>query len=132
MNYWATSGLPAQDFLFGWYSGSLLGAIIVASVICFFRRGNSSPKPRFRLNAKDIPWLLALAAVTFFALTLSYWALERTLLLLVQPVFLVGDMFIPAAIGFFLFKERKTFSRRQLWSLSLGIIGVILIVVATI
>lgn len=120
IRYWALNNVPQPQFLFSWYSGASVGALL----IWMFYRENTSESTSF----SAIPWserlFIGLAAVIIFvSMWLEYVSLTYAPLIIVQPIFLVSEMVCPALVGLFIFKEYKQFSRQEWGFLAMGLVG---------
>ena len=112
MRYWALNRIPAGQFLFGWYGGALMTATLL---LLFYREKDSGKTIAFRnltLRQKStlLLWSGALGTGIIYSLGLHYWAFQLAPLIVLQPIFLVAEMIIPALMGLFLFSEHKNLS----------------------
>lgn len=122
--YMGLSGLDTETFLAGWYSGSLIGALIIVVMPMNQQGSNRS------LAKREIIWMLALSCVILTALAFSYLSYQQAPIAVVQPIFLVGEMILPAFIGFYMFHERKTLDAVEKALFALGFIAVLIIAVS--
>ncbi len=118
MRLWAVNNVPPGTFLFGWYSGSFIGALAVYK-LC-------SPPPATRpfpvLLKRTLPLSLAIVG----SLALEFWAYSLAPLVVVQPIFLVAEIIVPTLIGLWIFKERKNLGLNGWLYFALGIGGALI------
>ncbi len=113
--------IPRPQFLIYWYIGAFLGSV----PLLFLEKQNS-----FKFPGKLI-FLAPLAGLFVLGnLATTYWAFELTLASQVVPFRMVGITFLPILIGWFVFKERKSLSKKEILAFSIGAIGAILIILS--
>ena len=109
MRYWSKNGLPVGSFMLSWYGGSIVGA---GSGIVFKRGAIDELRQMFRgslmENARKyfILVLLSIGVIAAMFLSILSYKIPQ---IMVQPLFLIGEMIFPALIGLFVFRERKSF-----------------------
>ncbi|GEM_PF-1530471 len=121
--FWSFKEMPVPTFLFGWYTGTL----VVAILIFFLSIGASRTlKNLVPLLPKDIVLTFVLAALTLLSLGLASvsYRLPQTI---VQPIYSVAGMILPLLIGLFIFRERRQFTFIEWLSLGLGGIGALIV-----
>ena len=75
---------------------------------------------------KDFGFVVIMGSSMMAALALAYLSYERAPQTIVQPIFLVAEMTLPALIGLFVFKERKGFKLTDWCLIAIGIAGGVL------
>ncbi len=116
-----SSEIPRQQFLIYWYIGAFLGSI----PLLFLEKQNP-----FKFPGKLI-FLVPLASLFILGnLATTYWAFELTLASRVIPFRSIGITLIPVLIGWFIFKERKGLSKKEILAFSIGAMGAILIILS--
>jgi hypothetical protein len=110
-------------FLMWWYVGSLLGSLPL------LRLEKQNPT---KIPAKTIILLLVLAIFVFCSLLVFYLTFQLGApLSIVLPVRRTFTNIFPVMIGWFIFKERQTLSRKELFGFSIAILGVVLILLGS-
>ncbi len=115
----ALENIGASTFIAGWYSGALLAALVILQL---------KPGARTAITARDAILSVGLGCVILTALGLNYWALAVAPLLIVQPLFLVSEMVLPALIGLFGFGEKKDYGSAEWCYLGAGALGATLVI----
>lgn len=113
--------VPRGEFLTYWYTGTFLGSFVIFLFVK--EKGFEKADKLFYL----IP-LLSLAVLG--QLATYYWAFELAPASQVVPVRSVGITFLPVLAGWFIFKERKGLSRKEILAFLMGIAGALLIILA--
>jgi len=125
MRYWSLKNVAVGQFLFFWYGGAFLAAVI----LLYTYHESGSTRPAFsEISWRDRLLILTSAIVIFVALGLSYLSYTYAPQVVVQPIFLVSEMILPALIGLFGFAERKQYDSPEWCFLSLGTLGALVIV----
>lgn len=119
MKYWAVKTVPISNFTLGWYLGAFIGSLAVLKISKKIDTENSKTK----LTKKDVFALLVLGFLTFISLVLGYLSFKLAPQIVVQPIFLVGELALPAIIGLFAFKERKNYTVKEWVFLGVGVFG---------
>ncbi|MDO8584832.1 MAG: hypothetical protein Q7R85_01785 [bacterium] len=122
MRKFAVEGVSLGTFLVGWYGGAATGAMLI-----FLAGVELNPKCTQPLTKKSIQWTCVLSVSIIASLLLQYWSLRKAPLVIVQPIFLTGEMIIPALIGLYFFKEKKDLDKAERWYFAIGITGGILL-----
>ncbi len=116
-----SSEIPRQQFLIYWYIGAFLGSV----PLLFLEKQNP-----FKFPDKLI-FLVPLASLFILgSLATNYWAFELTLASRVIPFRSIGITLVPVLIGWFIFKERKGLSKKEILAFSIGAIGAVLIILS--
>lgn len=125
--YFAFHKLPTSTFLTGWYGG----AFIAASVIFLFFRETGSGETKKEITLREkymmLGWSALLALSIFGSMGTTYWSYMLAPIAVLQPIYLVAEMIVPALIGFFAFGERKHYGLAEWFYFALGITGGIII-----
>lgn len=121
MKYFTLKGVGVLTFLPSWYSGAVLAAVFIRLKM----RASESKDPPLIL--KDILAVFVLSLAIFAGLGLAFLSYEAAPLIIAQPIFLVGEMIVPALIGLYVFKEIKVFDSRQKFIFGIGILGSLII-----
>ncbi len=119
--YMALENVSPSTFIAGWYSGSLLAAIIILQ---WKRRSQRS-----KITLRDLVLSVGLGLVILSALGLNYWAFMVAPLFVVQPLFLVSEMVLPALIGLFGFGEKKEYGLAEWVYLCIGVVGTLFVII---
>lgn len=114
--------LPLPEFLFGWYAGSFISALIVRFVLC--RRENLSGSWREK-NAMLSGAILGATIIS--CLGVGYINFKLMPLTVLIPILLVAGSICPALVGYFIFAEGAKFNRGQKMAMIFGVICVALI-----
>lgn len=122
MRKFAVEGVTLSTFLVSWYGGAATGAILI-----FLAGVELNPACTQPLTKKSIQWTCVLSVSIIASLLLQYWAFAKAPLVIVQPIFLTGEMIIPALIGLYFFKERKDLDKAERWYFAIGITGGVLL-----
>ncbi|MDP3935322.1 MAG: hypothetical protein Q8Q46_03860 [Candidatus Giovannonibacteria bacterium] len=122
MRYLAVKNdMQVWDFISSWYSGSLIGALMV------YRSASSVDKGDSSTLREAMQKVAMLTGSVVSSLTVTYWAKSLVPLVFTQPIFMVSEMIFPTMIGLFIFGEAKHFTRLG-WLLMLcGLIGGLII-----
>lgn len=125
MRYWSLKDVSVGQFLFHWYSGAFVAAVI----LLYGYRETGGTRPAFsEISWRDRLLILTSAVCIFVALGLAYLSYTYAPQVVVQPIFLVSEMILPALIGLFGFAERKQFDSAEWCFLGLGSLGGLIIV----
>lgn len=119
MRYWALHKIKSLIFLSGWYGGAFLAALFLLVL--------DHGKTKYQLCFKDVLRVFILSISIIMSLALAFWSYQVTPLTIAQPIFLVGEMIIPALIGLYYFKEIKELDQIEIFLFGLGILGGIVI-----
>ncbi len=117
MKYFSLKGVGFFTFLPSWYAGASVAAVLIRLKM----RASESTDPAF--TAKDILGVLVLSVTIFTGLGLAFLSYGAAPLIVAQPLFLVGEMIVPALIGLYFFKEIKELDYRQKIFFGMGILG---------
>jgi len=118
MKFWGTEEVPVTTFLAGWYAGAWVGSL---SIFLYAKWRYSQINPPF--TKRDFGYVVIMGSTILIALALGYMSYERAPQTIVQPIFLVSEMALPAIIGLFGFAERKGFKLADWLLIALGITG---------
>ena len=88
-------------FLPAWYFGASIAAVIIRFKM------KDSEKNDLPMSVKDFISILILSMSVFSGLGAAFLSYQSAPLVIAQPLFLVGEMIIPALLGLYLFKEIK-------------------------
>lgn len=116
MRYFSLEQVSFVNFLFGWYSGSFLGSLVVRILA-------KSREPNVQLTIRNISELAILALCVWISLFLAYWAFSLAPVTVVQPTFMVSELVFPCLIGLYWFKEIKGLTSKERAAIALGITG---------
>ena len=116
MRYFSLEGVSIVTYVFGWYSGSLLGALLIFVIAGQKERGD-------KLNWKQRLNVLPLALAICIALFFLYWLRSLTPVSVSQPILQVAEMLFPTLIGLWVFKEIKKVSLKEKLYYGLAVIG---------
>jgi len=114
-------GLSTSLFLASWYVGSALGASMILLL------GKTVYTTEEKLPLRHILWMLGLGIAIMSANALTYVSYLRVPLNIAQPIFLVGEMVLPAFIGLYIFHERNKLTLLEKLLFALGLIGSVII-----
>jgi len=116
----STAEIPSTQFLMFWYIGAFAGSIPVF----YFEKNN-------KVNQSERKWILLIPFVSLVilgSLATSYWMFRLTEASRVVPFQSMGGAFLPILIGWFIFKERKGLSKKEIVAFLVGLIGAIFII----
>ncbi len=111
--------IPKQEFLTYWYTGAFFGSLI----IFIFTKKDSAEK-----TGKLFFLIPLLGLAVLGQLATYYWAFELAAASQVVPVRSAAITFLPVLAGWFIFKERKGLSKKEVLAFLIGIIGALLII----
>lgn len=100
--YFGFRGIPIEKFLLCWYVGAFTASIVIFLIL--------QKKETNRLEKKDYLTMFLLSSCVIGSVALQYESYKHAPQVIVQPIFLVLDMILPALIGLYIFKERKEFT----------------------
>lgn len=122
--YWSYYDMPVPTFLLGWYTGTLIVAILLFLI---YKDTSENQKSVAPLGLKGIAEMFVLAVFILVSLGLASvsYRLPQTV---VQPIYFVAEMIIPALIGLFIFHERKQFATIEWFFFGLGAVGAFVVV----
>ena len=122
MRQWGSAdAVPVLTFLMAWYSGSTLGAW---GLYFLARRRFAVPSPIAVVGRWQTGfWAAGLGLLVLASTGFSYLTYQRAPLVIVQPIFLVAAMVLPALIGLFFFRERKNLTGLDWFLLMLTTLG---------
>ncbi len=123
MRYFALHLMPVSKFLPAWYFGSFITATGI--LLLYKEQGQSGTQNLKTVKEKTsfVLWSTAASIVILAGLGITYWSYQLTPLIVVQPLYLVGEMVVPAIIGLFIFNEKKEYSPKDWILMALGIAG---------
>ena len=122
MKYYGSAGVTSGSFILPWYAGAFLAATGLLLL-----RKRPAADVGLRIGGQGVLIVFFLSACVIASLALGYWAYRLAPQNVVQPFFLIGEMIVPALIGFFLFGERKGLDRSTAVFFSLAALGGLLI-----
>lgn len=130
MRYFAFNKMPAGAFLPAWYSGALIAAVII--LLAYTEQDNG--KTTFIKTVKEkisfFAWSAAASSAILVSLGITYWSYWYAPQIVVQPLYLVGEMIVPAIIGLFAFKERQEYEATDWTLLVISLLGGVLIAIS--
>lgn len=103
-------------FVTAWYTGSVLGAMII-------RYASSEKEQGSPLTLKGFAGVFVLAMIALGSLLLMYWASMLAPITVTQPIHQVAELVFPVLVGLFVFKERQHLSRKGNLLLALSATG---------
>lgn len=115
-----SSDIPREQFLIAWYVGSFLGSL----PILFLEK-----ESLFKFPGRSVFLVPLLSLAILSQLATFYWAFQLVSASKVVPLRAVGTAFVPVLIGWFVFKEGKGLSKKELLAFVVGVIGVLLIII---
>jgi len=121
--YWSFHDMPVQTFVLAWYVGTLIAALLI---YLLYTDPGDDQRARTPFTAKDIGAHFFLALLIYVSLVLASFA-YRAPVVVVQPVFLVAEMIIPALMGLYVFHERKQFAPEEWAYFAIGFAGALLV-----
>jgi hypothetical protein len=122
MKYFALENVGVFEMMYGRYWGSLV-SVLVLLFFLYLKQGGFAD-----VSTRDVISSSALAITVMAAFAFHYWSLILAPLVIVQPIFLLGEMVIPTLLGVFGFGEGKNFSRKEWFYFWFGFLGAILII----
>ncbi|OGF76937.1 hypothetical protein A3C77_04905 [Candidatus Giovannonibacteria bacterium RIFCSPHIGHO2_02_FULL_45_13] len=145
MKYFGAQDVPPLKYIWAWYSGSLIGAIVVfvysktpikdlrsffaIEKIFYYKKIDEQEDEVLSLSpqAKSILQIFLLSVSMVSSLWASYWAYQAAHLIIIQPTFLVMEMIAPTLIGLYYFKEIKELDANEKTILVIGMLSGMLI-----
>jgi len=121
LRYFALNDVPKMPFLGAWYTGAAFGALAIILVTGGVK---TEDKP---LTSRDIRLVFVLAVAIVVSFLFEYWGVILAPLLKTQPIYLLGEMILPAVIGLIFFGERKHLGRLGWWCFAIGALGGVLL-----
>lgn len=118
MRWFGTEGVTQSTFLLSWYGGTMAGAMLLLLAKCEIDPNCTAP-----LSAKDVRGSLLLAGMIVISLFLEYWSYAVAPLVVVRPIYLVGEQVIPVLVGLYFLTEAKQLERKEQWYFAMAIIG---------
>lgn len=113
------SNVPRENFLMAWYIGAFVGSFPIA--------GMTKQNP-FRISGKTLLVVLPVSLAILGALFVLYWTYQLGgPVSLVLPIRGLAITVVPILVGWWLFKERKGFTKTEWLGFSVGIAGAILV-----
>ncbi len=119
MRYYALREIGAGTFMASWYIGALMSMLLIQSLERLRRDAHATPP----LTSGDILGVGVLSVFIVASLGLEYWALQLAPLVVIQPIFLVAELIIPALLGLYLFKERRYITGTEWFYFALAMYG---------
>lgn len=121
--YWALLNRSPTTFAFCWY----LGGAITATLIYFFYKDSAVDQQNKQpIRISGLAAIFALAVVLYLSMTVSIVAYKAPQVI-VQPIFFVSEMILPALIGLYIFHERRQLDYIEWLYFALGFIGALII-----
>src|SRR5919199_5905086 len=121
MRYLGVQGTALGTFLVNWYGGIVVAALLLVLI------GVDPAQMPFTLPWRVLPRLGGLSLVALVAMSSAYGAYRLAPQTVVQPLFLVGEMIVPALIGLYVFGERQALDRQERLYFVLGLAGGLLV-----
>ena len=115
--------MPIPLFLSAWYTGTFITAVLMH---LFYRdQGdkNAGTAP-ITMRGLLIIFMLSVSILLSMALTIVTYRAPQVI---IQPIFLVSEMILPALIGLYLFHERKNFDTWQWIFFAIGTVGALIV-----
>ncbi len=125
MKLWGVQHISVSTFVCFWYAGAWVGSL---SIFVYVKRYHHQINPPF--VRRDFGYVGIMGSMMMIALALGYMAYERAPQTIVQPIFLVSEMVLPALIGLWIFNERKGFRMADWFLIGLAIAGGALVAVS--
>lgn len=126
--YFALEGLEIGTYLLGWYLGTFTASLLVCLKNLGIRR--LVLELQTTTHKKEVGLMAVSSVLIMLNIVLSFWALKLAPLTVVQPIFYISALILPLFIGLYIFKEKKSLTRLDILSYSLGVLGIIIIGVA--
>jgi hypothetical protein len=118
LRYFGVRNIPTATFLTAWYAGTSVTALAALLLRLPKEAGNlAQPKHGNAVIA------FTLAVFIGASLALQYWSYRLAPQTVVQPLYLIGEMALPTAIGLFAFGERKHLDAAQKVYFALALVG---------
>lgn len=123
MRYFSLQGLNILTFVVAWYVGAWIGAIFTRFVIMGSKEAGQP------LTHTQLAKVCLLAVAIWVSLMSAYWMRKLVPITVIQPIQLVAEMSIPVVIAMILFGEARNISRKEVFVIVGGLIGVVLIAI---
>ena len=124
MRYSGVHGKTGGRFIWSWYGGTLLAALVL---LIFYKDQSGGQQKASALTMRDLGVTFVLSACVTASLVFTYASYQQAPQVIVQPIFLVGEMTVPSMLGLYLFKEIKELDWWEKFLFFVGIIGGILV-----
>ncbi len=121
--FWSFQHLPILTFALAWYIGACAAAVLIR---LFYKDKGGDQQTKKSFTVLDVLLHFMLALSTYASLVLASVAYLAPQVI-VQPIFLVGEMIIPALMGLFIFHERKHFDLTEWFYFAIGFTGALLV-----
>lgn len=121
--FWSHADLPISTFALTWYTGGLITATLV---YLFYKDKAVDQQNAAAIGPKGIIACFTLAVALYASMCLSIAAYKAPQVV-VQPIFFVSEMILPALIGLFIFRERKNFDRVEWLYFVIGVAGALMV-----
>lgn len=121
----AVGGLAPAKYLFAWYGGSFLAAILIR----LFWRETGATKLGRSLAWREVGMVMVLAFSAFTTVFLALNVLKHLPQIAFQPILLVSEAIIPTLLGLIVFGEHQHYSLREKVFLASAVVGVVLIAI---
>lgn len=109
MRYFALKDMSIGTFLLPWYGAAAAGSFLLMRL--YKEKGSGAPQP---FKHKDVGIVALLSLCIGASLATAYWAVQLAPVTIVQPLFLAGEMVIPALVGLIIFRERKGVTKAEM------------------
>lgn len=115
----------SSTFLVGWYSGGFLTSLLI-----FFCKKHRTLEVQWLLPSFFLLGLLMVVSFLMAANLLLFYFMfnQEALVSVVVPIRDLAVFFAPIFVGLFRFKEKQGLSEQERWGFSLGISGVLLLI----
>lgn len=131
MKYFGVAlGVEVSTFLYSWYCGALIAALIILSLEARKKRVGLIQKVKAAFTARNMAIASVLGLCILVPLGIEYWIYLLVPLIVVQPIFLISAIVVPSLIGLFWFKEKSGFDSRDWILFLIGLAGGILIAIS--
>ena len=118
--WWGLSGVPLVTFMANWYTGAMFAALLI---FFYYRDPSVSQQTVGSFRSSNFLLLGMFTVCMVASMALGYAAYERAPVSVVQPIFLVAEMILPALIGLFGFGERKNLCRKEICLITSAFLG---------
>ncbi len=133
IRYQALKNFPVTGFLAFWFIGTLLAASLILFISKKINNRVANTVDHdfsYDLSRKDIRGVFWLSISIVASLALTFWSYKVAPLTVSQPIFLVGEMILPAFLGLYYFKEIKKLDLKEKLIFSVGIVGGLIVILS--
>jgi len=120
MRYFAINGLQLQEYLFSWYGGSFLGALMLVWI-------NKKEWSSGWFSGREISNVAIFGTTIWASMFLAFSAAQLAPLTVLSPISFISRAIFPVLVGFLFFKEATALTRLEKFAFLAGFAGAVII-----